>query len=342
MMKRNQCLVILCAVLCLLFSVDMFSAATHVEQLPVMTSNTTPWGVAAASTVYGSSYEAWRAFDGDDASGSGSRWISEASTGFADPQWISFNMGKSQYISHYYILPDYYDSTTKSQAPKDWQFQGWTGTTWVTLDTRSNIRIDVEWDYRGLYFQVANPMAYQIFRLYITAVNGADMVSIRKFKLLEPKDLIPVMTSNTTPTGTAAASSVYSSSYPAWLAFDGDDESSICSRWISVYTTGFSTPQWVSYDFGGAKTVTGYYILPEYASSTKNRSPKNWELQGWNGSAWVTVDNRIDIRNDIEWYSGGLYFEVAYPGPYNKYRLYVTAVNGSDVVSIRMLKLYSN
>lgn len=341
-MKRNQSLLILSVVMCLLFTVDMFPAATQVEELPVMTSNTTPWGIAAASSIYSSYYEAWRAFDGEDESESRSCWISESSPGFSTPQWISYNMGKLQYISHYYILPDY-DINTRTQSPKNWELQGWNGTTWVTVDTRTNIRINQEWDYRGLYFQIANPAGYQTLRLYITAVNGADMVSIRKFKLLEPKDLVPVMTSNSTPSGLAEASSIYSSSYEAWRAFDGDNESLICSGWISQYTSGFSSPQWLSYSFVTPQYITHYYILPPNSASIRNRTPKDWQLQGWNGSAWVTIDSRSNIRNDIEWgFGGGLYLDVAYPDSYTQYRLYVTAVNGSDVVHIIMLKFYSN
>lgn len=337
-MKRFRSFMILSTVLFLLGSINMFSAATYVETLPVMTSNTTPSGTASASSVLGSSYEAWRAFDGEDNSESGSRWISDYTSDFStNPQWLSYSFVTPQYISHYYILPEYY-TDTRDRSPKNWQFQAWTGTTWVTLDTRNNIRINLEWDYRGLYFEVANPAAYQTFRLYVTAVNGSDVVSIRKFRLLEPRDLVPVMTSNTTPVGTAAASSVYSSSYPAWHAFDGDNEALTYSGWIS----GYNFPQWLSYDFGTAKTITHYYLVPAYASSIKNRSPRDWQLQGWDGSTWVTIDSRSNIRNDIEWYYGGLYFEVAYPGSYSKYRLYVTAVNGSDVVHILMLKLYSN
>ena len=33
--------------------------------IPTMTSNTTPSGVCSASSIYNSSYPAWRGFDGD-------------------------------------------------------------------------------------------------------------------------------------------------------------------------------------------------------------------------------------------------------------------------------------
>jgi hypothetical protein len=151
---------------------------------------------------------------------------------------------------------------------------------------------------------------------------------------------VPIMTSDTTPSGTASASSIYDSTYPAWKAFDGNDESEAWSRWISVYDYGFTTPQWLSYEFTSPRRIDLYYILPEYGSSTKDRSPKNWTLEGWNGSTWVTLDTRTNILNDSVWNAGGLHFSVTNPGYYTKYRLYVTAVNGSDVVSIRQFKLF--
>lgn len=340
-MEQNNRFQVFLSVLVILLSVTLLSFAVEVDVVPVMTSNTTPSGTAAASTVYNSSYEAWRAFDGEDQSAAGwTHWISGYSQDFSEPQWLSYTFSTPQYITRYYILPQY--NSLKDRSPKNWQLQGWDGSAWVTLDSRSNIRVDIEWNFKGLYFQVANPGAYYKYRLYVTAVNGSDVVSIRKLKLLEPLDSIPVMTSNTAPLGTASASSIYSSSYQAWRAFDGDDESAVgWTHWISINNhDNFATPQWLSYDFGCGKTITGYYILPEYSSSLKDRSPKDWQLQGWNGSTWVTVDSRSNIRIDIEWYYAGLYFDVASPGSYSKYRLYVTAVNGSGVVSIRMLKLF--
>ena len=338
-MKRRNRSQFFLTVLFLLFSVSLFPFAAEVDEVPVMTSDTTPSGKAEASTVYSGSYEAWRAFDGDDQSASGwTHWISEYSPDFSDPQWLSYTFVAPKYITRYYILPQY--NSLKDRSPKNWQLQGWDGSSWVTLDTRNNIRIDIEWNANGLYFQVANPGAYYKYRLYVTAVNGSDVVSIRKLKLLAPLDSIPVMTSNTLPLGTASASTVYSSSYQAWKAFDGDDESAAgWTHWISAYNQDFSDPQWLSYDFGSSRTIIGYYILPQY-NSLKDRSPKTWQLQGWNGSSWITVDTQSNIRIDIEWYYAGLYFDVAYPGAYSKYRLYVTAVNGSDVVSIRQLKLF--
>jgi hypothetical protein len=300
------------------------------DEIPTMTSNTTPSGIASSSSNYSSSYPPWKAFDGNDESAAWSRWIS----GYNMPEWLAYEFTSKKYITGYYILPEY--SSLKDRSPKNWTLQGWNGSTWVTVDTRNNIRIDIEWSAAGLYFDVQNPGNYNKYRLYVTATNGSPVISIRMFKLFSPIDAVPIMTSNTAPYGIAASSSNYSSSYPPWNAFDGDDESAAWSRWIS----GYDMPEWISYQFDEAKTITRYYMLPEYTASLKDRSPKDWTLQGWNGSSWVTVDTRTNIRIDIEWSSDGLYFDVQNPGSYQKYRLYVTATNGSPVISIRRLKLF--
>ncbi|MCP4153054.1 MAG: hypothetical protein GY757_35305 [bacterium] len=312
------------------------------DLVPTMTSNTSS-GTAAASSVYSStSYAAWKAFDGEDAGASWSRWISEYVNNFTTAQWISYQFTYAKFIDGYYILPEY-GSTTKNRSPKNWQFQGWNGSLWVTLDSRSNIRNDIEWSSNGLYFEVANPGVYSKYRLYVTAVNGSDVVSIRQFKMYSI-GVVPFMTSNSSPSGSVSTSSTYSASYTGWKAFDGTDQSGSWSRWISEYVNNFTTPQWIYYSFQGLftkKKVRHYYILPEYASSTKNRSPKTWELQGYKGFSWHTLDTRSNILNDSQWNAGGLHFTVQNPGSYYRYRLYVTAVNGSDVVSIRQLKLFT-
>ncbi len=315
------------------------SQPTAVDQVPIMTSNTAPYGAASASSIFGGSYDAWKAFDGDDVSGSASRWISGYFGGGINSQWLSYRFRTPQYITHYYLLPEL--GTLSDRAPRDWQLQGWDGSAWVAVDSRANIDDVVEWRNAGLYFEVAAPAAFYQYRLYVTGTNGSDVVSIRRLKLLGPQDMVPVMISDTSPTGIASASTNYNNAYRPWKAFDGEDISGSWSRWISKSRRGFSDPQWLAYDFGTSRTIRGYYVLPEYSSSLKSRSPKDWQLQGWNGSSWVTVDTRSNIRIDIEWNYAGLYFNVTTPGAYTKYRLYVTAVNGSSVVSIRQLKLFN-
>jgi hypothetical protein len=376
---------------------------TASNAVPVMTSNTSPSGIASASSIYSSPYDAWKAFDNDVG------WTCWVSRIGGIPAWISYEFTEPKYITGYFILPQY--GSLKDRSPKNWTFQGWDGTSWVLLDTRTNIRNDIEWNSSGLSFIIKNPGLYSKYRLYISAVNGSSVVSIRQLKLLTPVNAVPVMTSNTSPSGIASASSIYSPTYDAWKAFDnpaidpgscwissdsfplaptndnvikpvypnplptgGEMASLSCiplpcgeeldeggserlppNSWISsdgsmpwispefVIRAIFPyIPAWISYEFPMPKKITGYYILPEYNFS-KSRSPKNWTLQGWDGTSWVLLDVRKNVTIN-NWNDMGLYFKVPAnvqnPGAYIKYRLYITAVNGSNVVSIRQLKLF--
>jgi len=338
---------------------------TASNAVPIMTSNTSPSGTASASSIYSSPYDAWRAFDND------AGWTCWVSRIGGIPAWISYEFTEPKYITGYFILPQY--GSLKDRSPKNWTFQGWDGTSWVLLDTRTNIRNDIEWNSSGLSFIIKNPGLYSKYRLYISAVNGSSVVSIRQLKLLTPVNAVPVMASNTSPIGIASASSIYNnlSTYDAWKAFDNDPGSCWISsdgsppgifsdggivvapgissdgRWIShefdiIPTFLSGIPAWISYEFTMPKKITRYYILPEYNFS-KSRSPKNWTLQGWDGTSWVLLDVRKNVTIS-NWNAMGLYFKVPAnvqnPGAYIKYRLYITAVNGSNVVSIRQLKLF--
>jgi hypothetical protein len=161
---------------------------------------------------------------------------------------------------------------------------------------------------------------------------------ITKFVQRPLKDLVPRMYSNTTPIGQASASSVYSTTYLPWKAFDGDDEDAPWSRWISASTSPYTT-QWLAYEFPEPVTIMAYTILPETGSTTINRTPKSWRLQAWTGSSWITLDTRTGYTITDWQAENSRTFSVQYPKKYKKFRLWVTEVNGSTVVSIRMFKL---
>lgn len=154
---------------------------------------------------------------------------------------------------------------------------------------------------------------------------------------------VPVMTGDSTAAGTVTASGIQSTTYAAHNAFDG----TLGKSWISSIGTGIA---WIEYAWAGnlAKTVTSYEIW--YANgSLVERGPRDWQLQGWNGTSWVTVDTR---SNQTGWaaVTHARRFTVASPGTYPKYRLYITNDNYSDVsynpgvhcVSVAELRLYED
>ena len=88
--------------------------------------------------------------------------------------------------------------------------------------------------------------------------------------------LYPAGASNLALTGTATASSEYSSSYPASLALDGNPG----TRWASAAVSG----QWWQVDLGASKTVQEL-MLYEYQSRATSYSV----LVSNNGKSWKTV-----------------------------------------------------
>jgi len=148
--------------------------------IPVMTANSSAGTYAYSSSNYSSSYEPWRAFDGNDQSGTWSRWISAIGQ---FPAWIRVQLSSAQTVTRYFILPELGDGTS-NRAPKNWVLQGSAdGSSWVTVDTRNNITLASNWVAAGLPFTVQNAGYYNNYRLWVTDVNGSVLTSIRQLKL---------------------------------------------------------------------------------------------------------------------------------------------------------------
>lgn len=110
---------------------------------------------------------------------------------------------------------------------------------------------------------------------------------------------IPVMVSNTAPSGVASASGVWKSGYEAYKAFNGN--TSQTQGWINTTETG----GWLQYDFG----TSAYFYLFDYKGGVNNgyRALKNFKLQGTvDGVDFIDItdiivnsDSVIHIKNPI-------------------------------------------
>lgn len=135
--------------------------------------------------------------------------------------------------------------------------------------------------------------------------------------LWELVDITPTMTSNTTPSGyVASASSEISAPRMAWCAFDGisapDEEA---TRWHS----GQTMPAWLMLKFPQKQKVEAFSILnatdPHYGIGS-------FQLQASNdGSAFTTLGTYSNAKG----WGATTIFEVANPGSYQYYRLYITS-----------------
>ncbi|HBJ2654312.1 TPA: discoidin domain-containing protein [Clostridium botulinum] len=111
-------------------------------------------------------------------------------------------------------------------------------------------------------------------------------------KIKYTENLIPKMTSNTTPIGKCKASTTYGTTWEAWKAFndtcvDGDD----C--WATT-----NKNSWLSYEFLEPIIINKYSICPRNSGDFNTASPKNWSFEGSNnGLDWGKLDTRKDITN---------------------------------------------
>lgn len=146
---------------------------------------------------------------------------------------------------------------------------------------------------------------------------------------------IPIMTSNTTPSGVADASSVYDndSRYVAWRAFNeiADD---INNAWISKTTAN----EWITYEFPEEIITNKYSIAPNVVMN--NSQPKSFRFEGLADGKWVVLDSRENVTTGwvANQYST---FEFYNNTPYKKYRLFILSNNGYvSYISIAGLRIY--
>lgn len=139
----------------------------------------------------------------------------------------------------------------------------------------------------------------------------------------EIKALVPVMTSNTEPSGVVEYSSLWTSSgnYKGYYAFDNDDS----TYWASSTN---SANQWISYEFPEKKLVKQIFI----DAGNQGSSGDTYKLQYYNGTEWVDLFDYRTYGNGVsETYSFGnnVYAK--------KYRV---IFGGSSTHNTRTIQLY--
>ena len=149
---------------------NIYASETMVNQVPVMTSATTPSGVVNKSSEYGAGEEAWRLFDRN----SEILWtVSSGASG-----WVSYDFGAgNQKVIKMYKLSTASYSTYVTRYPKDWTFQGSNdGSSWTTLDTKAT---QPAWSINeSRTYSISNTTAYRYYRINVTANQGAALLSI--------------------------------------------------------------------------------------------------------------------------------------------------------------------
>lgn len=121
---------------------------------------------------------------------------------------------------------------------------------------------------------------------------------------------VPTMTSNTTPSGTAFASSENSANgYDAWKAFDGSDS----TWWGTTNSSSTFTNIYVGYTFTEATVIASYYV--KFNTSV---TACTYKLQGSNdGTNWTDIGSTNTTLDD--------YTYVTNDTAYTSYRLFIVS-----------------
>jgi len=152
-----------------------------------------------------------------------------------------------------------------------------------------------------------------------------------------PVNLIPTMTSATTPSGIMSASDEYNSDYAAWKAGDKFNEGTELTN-MSWHTNVISFPgPWLQYQLSSSKIVNGYSIQARDWASTN--SPTHWILQGSaDGILWDDLDEQTEqtfSQNEKK-----SYLNIGNSVIYLYYRLYFVEGSNSSYVDIGEWELF--
>jgi hypothetical protein len=146
-------------------------------------------------------------------------------------------------------------------------------------------------------------------------------------------NLIPTMTSATTPNGIVSASASLNSSYAAWYAFAYNLPNGNTQTWATSGNSG-----WLQYQFPIAHTVVKYDITNRNEPGV-TRSPTSWTFQGSNnGSTWTVLDTQTGVSAWLSAANTTLSYTFTNTTPYTHYRIQVQ--NSDAYIGIGRLKMY--
>ncbi len=160
---------------------DVSATVTLVDNVPTMTSNTAPFGTAAASSINSAATDAFYGFD--DQALAAKKWQTIAATATG---WLryDFGSGNSKIITYYSMTPVPSDeSSVENRAPKTWTFEGSPdGTTWTVLDTRTNQATWAMGEKRT--YTISNTTAYRYYRINVSLNQGGTTLAIADTEFL--------------------------------------------------------------------------------------------------------------------------------------------------------------
>lgn len=285
--------------------------------IPVMTSNTAPYGVASRDTVYQT--EAWQAFDGDDTSG----WYSPEDSAYVQYKHTNPVRAKRAYIKFVQNGTRQASNTMTIKGSND-------GSNWVTLGTYNNVHYGVSGTFEET-IELSNDEYYLYHRLEVVKTNTADhgygesQIKTLQFYGHELKVSVPTMTSNTSPYGEVIKSSEYSSQYPAWYAFDQNTS--------TLWAEGTNDVNaWVGYKFSRKTILKKLRIKARWARIVAFSVQGSNDGVNFEDIATPTIPSTDDLD---------AYFDIDTDSAYTSYRACVSKAGASSsTMDVKILQFY--
>lgn len=167
-----------------------------------------------------------------------------------------------------------------------------------------------------------------IIRYLLQNNETNNLLSFKKKEYAE--NLIPIMSSNTSPSGIANANSEFSIDYQAWKAFNGIVQS-------SDYWFGGSTGKYIDYQFDKPKIIDKFTIVPYL-------NDRNHDMATFNFIAYNESTQQWDILGEFKntiWTNDKQTFYVDNIKYYKKYGFEIitcTSISGVAITEIEMME----
>lgn len=294
--------------------------------VPVMTSNTAPYGVASASSKQGVN-EAYKAF-------SGSTWASAIGAG--TNAWLQYKFVNPTKIKLIHLTgwidPGYdRDGVFKLQASNDdSSFKDITTNFTLPKKATEPKGIDV-------IIPEANQNYYFYYRLVCVTYNdtyGSGYAGVNDFKLYgrSLNVSVPKMDGNNSPFGVASASSELSSQYASFMAFDGTNNNSD-DCWIANDNTAK-----IQYDFG--KPIVVKFVELANRLLDIPSEVRTFAIEGSDDDFNSIKYTSPTLTNSNTSSGGKSAYEISNLKPCRYWRLRTITNDGTNYVAIGILNFY--
>ena len=152
--------------------------------IPVMTSDTTPSGVASASNINGTSNEPYMAFRNKVSTATGD--CTQSSYAATLPWWIGYEFPDEQELTHFEVYFVYPDSSYSKGSTGYISVSDDGGVTWKQVASFSNLAQDT---IHAITLE--NTVKCKMFRIYLTAYNNTYSTGTCRIGMVQAYGLVP-------------------------------------------------------------------------------------------------------------------------------------------------------